>query len=428
MTESTTTPATPRPEWSASTRIAFRFAFAYLVLFLFPFPLDLIPGTGKLLALYGHLWDAIVVWTGQHVLRLPTPVSTVQNGSGDKTYDYVFLFATVVLAIVIALVWSLVTRRREHATLYEWLRVYVRYALAATMLSYGMSKVFKSQFPLPTQLRLLQPIGDSSPMGLLWTFMGFSTPYTFLAGAAEAVGGLLLLFRRTTMLGCVLLLGVMGNVMALNYCYDVPVKLYSTQLWLMAGFLLLPDLRRLAGFFLFHHAIPASPLQGAPVAPRWRVAGGAAKYVMAGLIVFTMTKSGYEAWRKWGDGAVKDRIEGAYAVEQFTKNGREVPASYQIRWRKVGISGYRFVVRRMDDTSNRYRLEHDSKKRTLALWPDTSAVHDTLAYAWADSSHLALSGVLGGDSIQVGLRKLDATSFPLMSRGFHWVNELPYNR
>jgi hypothetical protein len=428
MTESDRVPGIPQSEWSAPARAAFRFVFAYLFLFIFPFPIGTIPGTTALATPYEKLWDQIVPWTGGHVLHLKDPVSTVQNGSGDKTYDYVVFFITIALAVLIALVWSLFTRRREHSTLYEWLRVYVRYYLAATMLSYGMAKVFKSQFPMPTSLRLMQPIGDSSPMGLLWTFMGFSTPYTFLAGAAEAVGGVLLLFRQTTLMGSLLLLGVMGNVVALNFCYDVPVKLYSTHLWLMAAFLLLPDLRRLADFFVFRRAIQAPPVSRLPVRPRWRIAGGAVKFGMVGLILFTTAKGGFDGWRQFGDGAVRDRIEGAYEVEHFVENGMEVPPSVKTRWRKVGIGKGRLGVRRMDDLTDRYRLEHDSKKRTLAIWPDTSAVHDTLGYAWSDSTHLAVDGVFRGDSIQVHLRKMTPSSFLLLSRGFHWVNELPFNR
>jgi hypothetical protein len=39
--------------------------------------------------------------------------------------------------------------------------------------------------------RLLKPYGESSPMGLLWTFMGYSTGYNLFTGGAEALGGLL---------------------------------------------------------------------------------------------------------------------------------------------------------------------------------------------------------------------------------------------
>ena len=70
-----------------------------------------------------------------------------------------------------------------------------------TLLSYGTIKIIQTQFPFPSFDRLLERYGDSSPMGLLWTFMGYSRPYNFLAGACEASGGLLLFFRRTTTLG-----------------------------------------------------------------------------------------------------------------------------------------------------------------------------------------------------------------------------------
>jgi hypothetical protein len=38
---------------------------------------------------------------------------------------------------------------------------------------------------------------------------------------------------------------VLANIVALTFCYDVPVKLYSSHLLLMAVFLVAPDLRRL---------------------------------------------------------------------------------------------------------------------------------------------------------------------------------------
>lgn len=100
-------------------------------------------------------------------------------------------------------------------------------------------------------------------MRLLWTFMGFSRAYCIFAGAAECLGGALLFFRRTTLLGAVLLLGVLGNVVLLNFCYDVPVKLFSTFLLFLAAYLAWPDARRLADFFLLNKLIePADP--GAP--------------------------------------------------------------------------------------------------------------------------------------------------------------------
>ncbi len=88
-------------------------------------------------------------------------------------------------------------------------------------------------------------------MGLAWSFLGFSQGYNYVMGGAEILSGILLLFRRTTVLGALVTVGVAGNIMAINYCYDVPVKLLSTALVIMALFLLGKDIRRLFNFFFF---------------------------------------------------------------------------------------------------------------------------------------------------------------------------------
>jgi hypothetical protein len=79
------------------------------------------------------------------------------------------------------------------ATAHVFLRAWLRYALAARLLAYGFAKVFLPQMPLPEPIALLTPYGRSSPMMLLWTFMGTSPTYEMLAGFAE-VGAALLLF------------------------------------------------------------------------------------------------------------------------------------------------------------------------------------------------------------------------------------------
>src|SRR6185295_10228362 len=239
--------------WGLAKRLLFRFVCSYFFLYIFPFPLDYVPYVGVATGWYQNLWHAIAPWVGRQVFGVEITVFT--NGSGDTTYDYLVAFCYAVLAATAALVWTLLDRKRaNYARLHEWLRIYVRFFLAASMVSYGAYKVFPSQFPAPPLDRLLQPIGDASPMGILWTFIGASKAYEFFSGAAEMLGGLLLLGRRTTLLGALVCIGVVGNVVMLNFSYDVPVKLYSSHLLLMAVFLILPDLRRLANLFLFNRA------------------------------------------------------------------------------------------------------------------------------------------------------------------------------
>ena len=86
--------------------------------------------------------------------------------------------------------------------------------------------------------RLAEPLGNYSPFALMWTFMGYSKPYTIFAGVGEVIGGVLLLFRKTTTLGASLSCGVMANVLALDSSYGVGLRVLVSLYLLLAIFLL----------------------------------------------------------------------------------------------------------------------------------------------------------------------------------------------
>src|SRR5215469_2793011 len=98
------------------------------------------------------------------------------------------------------------------------------------MLGYGVKKLVGAQFPGPSLSRLMQPFGQASPLGLMWTFMGASQLYSFFAGMGETVGGALVLVPRLVTLGALISLAMTTNVLVLNLCYDVPRKIFSIHL------------------------------------------------------------------------------------------------------------------------------------------------------------------------------------------------------
>lgn len=236
-------------------------------------------------------------WVAIHVFGVSGPVTVYPpvNGSGDTTLDYVHQFCYVAIAGVLALIWSILDRKRgEYRYLHAWLRIWVRYALAFTLFEFGFSKVFPVQFQPPGLNRLLEPLHDFSPMGLLWTFMGFSPAYTFFAGAAVVLGGMLLLFRRTATLGALVSAAILLNVAMLNFCYDVPVKLFSTNLLLMAIFLAAPDLDRLVRVLLLNQATKPSAVDAVLFTARpVRVLSMAAKTLVIVLILFGQVRGYY---------------------------------------------------------------------------------------------------------------------------------------
>jgi len=423
----------PAPVWGPVKKLLFRFSFVYLILYSFPFPLYYIPipFLGTVFGWYFQGSNKLVHWTGEQVFGVTITVQP--NGSGDTTYNYVQVFCFLVVAVAAALVWTLLDRRRaNYSRLYEWLRVYTRFVLAVTMIGYGAYKVIPSQFPAPSMDRLMQPYGDSSPMGLLWTFMGASVAYNIFSGLGELVGGLLLTARRTTLLGALVCIGVMSNVVMLNFSYDVPVKLYSSHLLLMAVFLAAHDLRRLANMLVLNR--PAEPAEVRPYFRRkWLN-----RTAIALAAVFVVYATGLALKQSWdgrmtyGDKAPKPPLYGMWEVEEMVVDGKVSPplVTDRTRWRRLFFTtGGRASIQLMSDSRERYMTELDPKKRTIVMTKrDDPGWKTTVSYRQPQPGVLLIQGPFDGKKVRARLRKAEPPEFLLVTRGFHWINERPFNR
>jgi len=422
------TPEVAAERWSLAQRIGFRFAFIYSILFTLPFPIFIAPGTDPLTELYYERWYRVAEWVGRRLLHIEV-VYLATTGSGDTTFAYVTVLCFSALAAAGTLVWSSLDRRRaEHAKLHDGLRVYVRYYLAVVMIGYGVVKVIKTQFPFPGPDRLMKPLGEASPMWLLWSFMGYSKAYNVFTGAAELGGGVLLFFRRTTTLGALVLAAVLANVVMLNFCYDVPVKLNSLHYLIFCGLLLLPDARRLADVFVLNRPTePVAPRR--PFSARWMEQGRlGAKALLIGWVLFSKTSSTLEYQSKMGDEAPRHPLYGLYEVEAFLRNGEEQPPllTDSRRWRAVAVDRYsKLTVRGMDDKTTRFGMKDDPEKKeiTLSTGPDPESPKIVLAYSRPDPERLTLEGSFEGEALTVRLRRVDESKYLLLNRGFRWIQE-----
>ena len=421
-------------EWSTAKRIGFRFVFSYFVLYLFPFPLGVIPGSWNPARFWNQLDQWMSLWTETHLFGLAKPVPIVPTGSGDTMAQWASQVNWILLALGATIVWSLLDRRRrEYARLAQWFQVYVRFGLASIMFGYGFAKIVPTQMQRPTLERLVEPWGEFSPMGVLWSFMGFSTVYQIFTGIGEALGSVLILFRRTTTLGALLLCGVLANVALLNYTFDVPVKLFSTNLLLMAIVLAAPDAKRLVDVLVLNRSAAARVVRPLFVRKWPKIGAVALATVFVGFTVFNNIRFGLQYYRTLiGPNAPKPPVYGIWDVESMSKNGvPQTPLlSDSLQIRRVIFGGLsRATFRTMSDSVERFSMKVDSVKHELALTgrfdPKLSQV---LTYTRPDSDHLELSGKLGSDSLVMRLRRLDENRFLLMNRGFHWIQELPYNR
>ena len=423
--------------WSLSTRIAFRFCFVYFGLFclltqvlggLIPLPNVDLPDPAS-------LWPfrQVVFWTAKHVFHVSQPLVYQASGSGDKTYDYVLQFCILIVALLATVIWSALDRKRpNYAAAYNWFRLFIRFFLAGQMLSYGWAKAVPLQMPFPRLYTLMEPFGNMSPMGVLWASIGASPAYEILAGCAEMLGGILLIVPRTTMLGALICLADMTQVFMLNMTYDVPVKLFSFHLILLSLFLLAPDAKRLLDLFFLNRPVPPSTRFQLFATPR---ADRIAVVVQIVFGAWLMSMNAYGSWSLWhtfGGGSPKSVLYGVWNVEQLVVDGQPRPPlmSDQERWRRVIFDvPTRTAFQKMDESLARFGASIDTKDNTLKLTKnDDKDWKASFVYTRPAPDRLVLDGEIDGHKEKMELQLVDRSKLPLVSRGFHWIQEYPFNR
>ncbi len=433
------------PYWNIGMRIVFRFSFVYLGLFVVYFvPIWLqyllfLKRESPLVL--GGIWPMrqIISWAAAHIFRMARPPST---GPGfDGSYYWVEAFCTLVIAVLATVTWSILDRKREaYVMLYKSFRLAIRFALAALMFAYGVFKIIPAQMPYPNLFELVRPFGHFLPIQVLWTYMGAGPAYEIFAGCAEVLGGVLLLFPRTTTLGALICLADLTNVFVIDMSYNVANKLEVFNFILLALFLLAPDFRRLANVFILNRAAPPSV---EPQLFRRRRANRIATAVQVVLAAYLIGGSACDAWiKEWlvrASSASKPALYGIWDVDQFSIDGQVRPPllTDNERWRRVifdsGViwelsldADKRVAFERPDDSLAYYRASIDVRDKTLTLTdPDPEAGRkDWSARFTFDrpaQDQLILDGEMDKHKLHMQLRLFDRKKFELVSGGFHWI-------
>ena len=420
----------PVVRWSPVTRIAFRFCFLYFGLYVLM--TQMLSG---LLQLPVPRFDRMLLAkpveaVARNVFGVTQPL-VIFSGSGDKIYDWVLAFCMLIVATVATVGWSIVRRHKlSYVGFHKWFRLFLRFALGSTMVSYGAAKAIPLQMPYPPLQRLLEPFGHFSPMGVLWYSIGASRPYEIFTGCAELAAGILLFIPATAPLGALVALACTIQIFTLNMTYDVPVKLFSFHLILMSLFLLAPDARRLLNVLVLNRAAGPSSVPPLGRSRRaWRIA--ATLQVVFGIYLIGMNMSqSIEGWTTYGGGAPKSPLYGIWNVTKMEIDGVERAAlvtDYDRFRRVVFDNPARMSFQRMDDTFVGLGNTIDLTAGTVKLTRGTAqAGAFTISNRSAD--RMMLDGALDGKKMRMELEGWPRDRFLLVTRGFSWVQEFPFNR
>ncbi len=444
--------AKPVPlHWSPLSRVAFRIAFLYFFCFLFFY------GNGTVFTIFPWIGDKIDTvlnwpfqnlseWVGQHVFHLTGLAAHWHpTGSGDTTLNWIQNGLFITFALTGGLLWSIVAllrgnRRTEYQTLYAWLRFGLRMTCGFFMLTYGFDKLYPFQMA-PISIGILnEPVGNMSPMTLLWTLIGMNPVYEMVCGGAEVLGGLLFLFRRTALAGALLSAFVMSNVVLYNFFFDVPVKLFSVNLLLASLFVVLPDVPALFSFFWLHRPAAPTGIWVPPTSRKWtritmlvvECALGAA-YVL-GMAIF----NGIGWFHNQAAIKIQTPLIGAWHLDPAHPatgsfiTGEGLPATNLYIDTSV-----RAFTRASDGALWRTYLEVDPKAHTVEI-NDFPTPGVKYSYQMADNEHLTLTSMPPEKPKSeakaapekpftpavVTLTRIPVPShYPLLDRGFHLVNQ-----
>jgi hypothetical protein len=432
------------PRWNLALRIAFRFWMVYLGLYclatqilsvLFTVP----TADSASLPDLATVWPLrpVISWVAAHIFHVNATLTVFwggNSGSPDCIFGWVTNFCVLMIATVATVVWSLLDRSREnYAKLHEWFGLFVRFALAAHMISYGMVKVIPVQMSYPSLIRLLQPFGTLSPMGVLWASMGSAPAYQIFTGIAEVAGGLLLIVPRTATLGALVSLAAMLQVFMLNMTHDVPVKLLVFHLMLLSCFLLAPDVPRLVRFLLLRQTTSLSREAQLFRSVRANRIALAAQIIFGLWLVGVSCHFAWSAWNVLGGGRPLPPLYGIWEVNQMSIDGQPRPPllTDSTRWRRAIFDTYPdgMAFQRIDDSFAPYGASVNLPERTLALTKkDDKNWTASFTFQQPARDRLILDGRMDNHQVHMELQLMDRNSFRLVSRGFHWTQTSPFGR
>jgi hypothetical protein len=431
--------------WPFVTRLAFRFTVSYFTLYILS--TQMISG---LLAIPGvrvpPLSDVaplqnLTSWVATELFGFSKPLVLV-SGSGDTPFDWTVVACLLASAGAITIVWSVLDRRRpKYAGLQKWFRVFLRFGLGTTMLTYGMVKAFPLQMSYPSLTRLLEPYGHFSLMGVLWAHIGASPAYETVTGLVELSAAVLLFIPGLTLLGALISLAATTQIFALNMAYDVPVKLFSFHLILMSLVLIAPDARR-----LFRFLILGRPTAGSSHPPLFKrrvlqFAAVTAQLALGTWLVYSSFTVSRASYSQRGPNAPKPPLYGIWTIETMSINGetRSPLVTDYDRWRRMIVqTPTALTFQRMDDTFTGYGAKVDTSARTITLTRAPSAPGPPTAgqteeagrftYEQPSTERLILDGSVDGKTMRMELQYYDRSNFRLVQSQFRWIQDYPFNR
>jgi hypothetical protein len=330
----------PVKAWKTYQKVLFRIAFVFFVVMSIPTTAEWYKNLVSINWFHLHYRDLYDVARFQpSLVRFQTQAYNLMG--------YADWIAALLIGIVGGLIWTAIDRKaKAYDILYYWLRVIVRYRAGIGIIGFGFTKLLPVQLPYPSLGLLNTNFGDLTAQKIYWLSVGIVPWYQVFAGVVEVAAGALLFFRRTTLLGAILLFGALGDITFVNFSYDGGVHVYASYFVLFAAFLIIYDVPKLYNLLILEqYTIPVNFYPS--FSEKWlkytRIILKVATIWVFLVVLFYIQYINfrYDPYKQPATTGVKE-LRGNYNVTTFRINNQDIPYSPldSVRWSEATFENW----------------------------------------------------------------------------------------
>jgi hypothetical protein len=313
---------------------------------------------------------------------------------------------SIPIAVGLSLFWHLREKRgrSRSATIQAWTQGLIRYWLAFMISLYGFAKILKTQFA--TQFtRNDIPVGHLSGFQLTWNYFGHSYTFAVILALLQIGGSILLLFRRTTLLGAVILLPVMVNIVLINLFYQINPGAFLNSIFftLALGFILYLHRQELIALFL-HKASTLPPVRLGWFKYLLRLLAVGGSFGLLYALVLKIDHSPLEG--KWNvDSLVRNRdtVKG----DAWLTNSGDWRSVYMEERGNLVLCPNPYIYEEARSLDGAYKFDPGSHHLQLIFDKKTMGYDDTVSMTVTnyDGKHMNWKGIMGKDTLFLALTR-----------------------
>lgn len=389
--------------------------FVLLSVIFIPFPFNLSKIQFDITEFF---FSGLIGFVSKNIFSKPLNDTHVHS---DTTAMYILILLLVVLSVIITVVLSQIKAWAKYRDrIFKFIYLLASYYLALQLFKYGLDKVFKNQFYLPEPNTLYTPMGKVPRDLLYWSSMGTSHFYNVFLGIIEALAAIFLLIKRTRLIGLLLSFFVMINIVAVNFGFDISVKVFSLILLFLNVYLLIPYLKNLYQFFFSKQGTTAYP-GGEVVLVKNHFLSSSVKWFVIGIILLESFYPFVRAGNFNGDLAKRPYLHGAYEVKEFIAGVDTLePHNFPFKRFFVHKDSYMIFQDQQDEMAD-YKLSATSKASEYLL-TDYQMRQTRLQLTYNEADSLLTFQYFKGEQLnKITGKALDWRKMTALKKEFHWT-------